>query len=96
METMNATPETYAQMIVALSALGIDCETDERFTNVLDNMLLFALEDGSFEKGKGSGSNQMSTEQAFYAMVAYSRYLADKNTLHNTVNRHGKHADHAG
>lgn len=83
MTTMTATPETYAQMIVALSALGIDCETDERFASVLDNMLTFALENGSFQKGMGSGANQMSTEQAFYAMVAYDRFLDDKTSLYD-------------
>ena len=83
MKTMSATPETYAQMIVALSALGIDCETDERFANVMDNMLSFALENGSFEKGKGSGTNQMSTEQCFYAMVAYNRFKNGQTALYD-------------
>ena len=77
METMTATTETYAQIIVARSALGLDS------ADAMDKILAFALEDGSFEKASGSGANQMSTEQAFYAMVAYSRYLADKNTLYD-------------
>ena len=83
MQTMTATTETYAQMIVALSALKINCETDERFADVMDKMLTFALENGSFEKGAGSGANQMSTEQAFYAMVAYSRFLEGKTSLYD-------------
>ena len=83
MTTMTKTPETYAQIIVALSALGIDCETDERFANDLDNMLTFALEDGSFEKAAGSGSNQMSTEQCFYALVAYSRFKNGQTSLYD-------------
>jgi len=77
METMTATTETYAQIIVARSALGLDS------ADAMGKMLAFALEDGSFEKASGSGANQMSTEQAFYAMVAYSRYLASKNTLYD-------------
>ena len=83
MTTMTKTPETYAQIIVALSALGIDCETDERFTDDLDNMLTFALEDGSFEKGVGSGANQMSTEQCFYALVAYNRFKSGQTSLYD-------------
>ncbi|MBQ6711129.1 MAG: hypothetical protein IJN18_02250, partial [Clostridia bacterium] len=59
METMTATTETYAQIIVARSALGLDS------ADVMGKMLAFALEDGSFEKAPGSGANQMSTEQAF-------------------------------
>jgi len=83
METMSATPETYAQMIVALSALGIDCETDDRFADVMDNMLTFALEDGSFQKSLTSGVNQMSTEQCFYALVAYNRFKNDQTPLYD-------------
>ena len=83
MATMSATPETYAQMIVALSALDIDCESDERFADVMDKMLAFALENGSFKKSaSASSANQMSTEQAFYALVAYSRYVNNKTSLY--------------
>ncbi len=77
METMTATTETYAQIIVARSALGLDS------ADTMGKMLAYTLEDGSFEKAPGSGANQMSTEQAFYAMVAYSRYLAGENALYD-------------
>ena len=77
METMSVTTETYAQIIVARSALGLDSEA------ALENMLTFALEDGTFRKVPNGDTNQMSTEQAFYAMVAYERYKNDENSLYD-------------
>ncbi|MBR5536363.1 MAG: S-layer homology domain-containing protein [Clostridia bacterium] len=72
-----ASPETCAQIIVAHGALGQDS------SDAMTRMLTFALKDGSFEKAPGTGVNQMSTEQAFYAMVAYDRYLSGENALYD-------------
>ncbi len=74
----NGSPETLAQIIVARSTLGLDSE------EIVNKMLAFALEDGSFKKAPSAETaNQMSTEQAFYAMVAYSRFLNEKTALYD-------------
>lgn len=73
--------EADAQVIVALSALGFDCMTDERFTksgaNVMKNLLRYAEANGSFVHDRSddtTADNEMSTEQAAYALVAYWRF----------------------
>ncbi len=71
--------EDLAQYIVALSALNLDA------TPVVELLLEFQLEDSSFEHIKGEGSNLMATEQAYYALVAYERFLLDQSALYDYV-----------
>lgn len=65
--------ESSAQVIAALSALGIDIFTDARFIKqgrtVLDGMLQFRLSDGGFSH-KGGAADDMATQQAFLAVSA--------------------------
>ena len=79
-------PESCAQMITALSALGIDPETDGRFiksgNSIVDCLLRFSLENG-FAHNIGGEYNQMSTEQAFYAMTAANRLREGKSSLYD-------------
>lgn len=80
--------ESAAQVVVALSALGLDANTDSRFVkngySVLENLLSYEQEDGSFQHTTdGSGNNQMSAEQGTYALVAYDRFKTGKNSLYN-------------
>lgn len=77
--------ETLAQMVVALSALKKDCETTEGFEDVLDKLLSFAVTDGQkgFRHVSGGNTNQMATEQSFYALVAYSRMKQGKTRLYD-------------
>lgn len=80
--------ESTAQVLVALSSLGIDGRTDSRFIknghSVLDGLEQFYLTGkGAFEHVASDGGNQMATEQAFYALVSYDRYKNNKNTLYN-------------
>lgn len=87
-ETFDAgNSETLSQIIVALSALGIDADTDSRFSadgwSVLDALLDYSLENGAFQHGMGGGANQMATEQAFYALVAYDRFMSGKTRLYD-------------
>ncbi|OOB78918.1 MAG: hypothetical protein BEN18_05485 [Epulopiscium sp. Nuni2H_MBin001] len=63
--------EALAQYVVALCALNMDA------TDVVELLLSYGLEDGSYEHVKGGGSDLMATEQAFYALVAYERMLLD-------------------
>jgi len=75
--TYNA--ESTCQVIIALSALRIDCKTDERFVkngkSVLDGLYLYALADGSFSHTKDGKTNNSATSQAMNALVSYSRFL---------------------
>ncbi len=78
--TYNA--ESTAQAIVALTALGID-PTTWNGLNAVEALLHFYLpEDGKFAHTLGGAVNQMATEQSAYALVAYSRYAAEKNSLY--------------
>lgn len=67
--------ESAAQVLVALSSLGIDAETDSQFiksgSTVLDAIASFALSDGSFSHKQGESSNSTATVQAFYSAVSY-------------------------
>ena len=102
--------ESTAQVIVALCALGIDLD-DSRFVKngktLLDNLLGYRNTDGSFSHD-GSGTNQMATEQGFYALAAVLRTMQGKNSLYRmtdtairvtgktgsaSVGLPGKHAD---
>lgn len=85
-----ANAESCAQVIVALSALNIDADTDSRFVknghSALENLLTFEQADGSFLHtlpGSDKDNNQMSSEQGTYALVAYDRFKTGKNSLYN-------------
>ena len=78
--------ESCVQMIVALCELGIPL-TDTRFVKngntMLDSLLGFYVEGNGFlHTYDGSGSNLMSTEQAFYGIVAVKRANDGKNSLY--------------
>ena len=81
-----ATPESSAQIITALSAMNIDSNADERFiksgNSALDGLLSFSVENG-FEHTNGKGYNQMSTEQSYYALVSFDRYKNGQNSLYD-------------
>ena len=82
-----ACSESCAQVIVALTALGINHETDNRFVkngvSVVDAMCLFAVKDGGFAHVPNGGRNGMATEQSYYALTAYYRMLEKKTTLYD-------------
>ena len=79
--------ESCAQVIVALTALGINPETDSRFVkngvSVVDAMCLFAVEGGGFAHIPDAGINGMATEQSQYALAAYFRFLDGKTSLYD-------------
>ena len=71
-----------------LSALKHDAATYDRFVkggrSVLEDLLSYRVnETGGFCHSKSAGENQMATEQAAYALVAYDRYNRGKYTLYN-------------
>ena len=79
-------PESTAQVIVALSAMGIDCAADERFmTNgktLFDGLEKYRLDDGSFCHALGDGMNENATVQTFYACVSYLRMTRGAGSLY--------------
>lgn len=78
--------ESCAQVLTALTAIGIDPITDERFIKngctVLDAMAEL-YENGKFRHTADGELNTLSTEQCFYAMAAYERFTNGKNTLYD-------------
>lgn len=71
--------ESCAQVILALLKLGIPLD-DERFVKnghtVMDKLMEYRLEDGSFAHVLGDPSNGVATEQAMIAIVSYLRVEA--------------------
>lgn len=81
-----ANSESCAQVIVALTALGIDPTVDSRFvkngTSPLDGLCAFACEGGGFRHSdEQMESDGMATEQGFYALVAYDRFRQGQTRL---------------
>lgn len=78
--------EAAAQAVVALTTLGISLD-DVRFVKngatVLDRLMSFQLDDGSFSHLPGGEGDQMSTEQGFYAMVAARRAEQGLSSLYD-------------
>ncbi|GAF08828.1 DUF4430 domain-containing protein [Paenibacillus pini] len=72
-----------AQVIVALTALGIDPATDSRFIkngkSALDGLLMSADPRGGFIYS--GDRNAMATDQGTYALVSYDRLVNKKNRL---------------
>lgn len=79
-------PESTAQVIAALSALGIDGETDARFikggNTLFDGLKQYRLSDGSFCHKQGGAFNETATVQVFYALVGYRRMADGKSGLY--------------
>ena len=82
-----ASCETISQVIVALSALGIDPHTDPRFVkndaSAVDGLLRYYVEGGGFRHILSGKLDGMATEQAYYALTAYYRLLEGKSPLYD-------------
>lgn len=93
----NETSESVAQIIVALSGLGIDGAKDDRFVKggnwPMTGLFQYYHSDGGFmhvKAGAATGGGAaggvvdgMATEQGLYATVAYQRLLAGKTFLYD-------------
>lgn len=77
--------ETVAQVIVALTELGISLE-DPRFVKngntLMDALLQFQKEDGGFSHLMDGETDLLATEQAFYALVAAERMRRGASSLY--------------
>ena len=82
-----ATSESTAQVLTALSALGIDGDTDSRFVkdggSVVDALLRYYVKGGGFKHIMDGEIDGMGTEQAYYALTAYYRFLSGKTNLYD-------------
>lgn len=82
-----STSESAAQVLTAISALGISYR-DTRFVKngktLVDNLISFLNSDGSFSHT--AGSNLMATEQCFYALVSAKRSEEKKAALFDMNN----------
>ena len=81
-----ANSESCAQVIVALTALGIDPAADSRFVkngaSPLDGLCAFACEGGGFRHSdEQTEPDGMATEQGFYALAAYDRFRQGQTRL---------------
>lgn len=89
--------ESTAQVIVALTTLGIDPLQDERFIKnghtLLDGLFTFRMEDGGFIHSKTfdadnptsspNESNDMASEQVLYTFIALYRHYERMRTLYD-------------
>ena len=76
--------ESSAQVIVALAALKKDAGSFAKGSiSVLADLLGYRKTDGGFSHTSDGPIDQMSTEQASYALVAYDRYKNNKKPLYD-------------
>lgn len=85
--------ESCAQVVIAISALNLDANTDVRFTktvegktlSVLGNLLQYRVaKNGGFKhQFADKAVNEMATEQALCAMAAYARFTEKANALYD-------------
>lgn len=73
-----ANPESASQVLIAVSAVGVDI-TDTRFVkngnDLIDGIIKFRLDDGSFSHTEGGDTNDTATVQAYLALTAYTLSL---------------------
>ena len=78
--------ESTAQVIVALSSIGIDCDSDPRFIkngqSLMDGLAAFYLGKGSFAH-EGNSADNMATEQAFLALTSYYRFYNSMTAIYD-------------
>lgn len=92
-DTGYTSAESCAQVVVALSALQLNANSDSSFvktvdgapTSVLGDLLRYYLGEGQGFKHTASGktADQKATEQALYAMAAYERYCRRTKALYD-------------
>ena len=79
--------ESCAQVIVALTALGIDPATDSRFvkngSTVLSALAGFYVDGGGFKHTADGELNGMATEQGYYALASYYRFVNGQTSLYD-------------
>lgn len=79
--------ESAAQVITALTALGIDPDNDARFVkngvSVLDSLCGFYVDGGGFRHVSGGKLDPTATAQGYYALAAYYRFADSQTALYD-------------
>ncbi len=79
--------ESCAQVIIALTGLGIDPAGDPRFKknggDPLSSLMSFYVPGGGFMHTASDGLNHIATEQAYYALAAYGRFKSGAKALYD-------------
>lgn len=83
----NESAESTVQALMALTALGIDPATDARFAqesgNPVSALSTFFVEGGGFWYARPGVPNGMSTEQGFYGLTDYLRFVDGKPSIYS-------------
>lgn len=76
-----------AEVIVALTAMGIDPAKSPDFTkngkSVIDGLNSLAAENGGYIYGEDKSPNLYSTKQGYYGMAAYYRFISGQTSLYD-------------
>ena len=79
--------ESAAQVITALTALGIDPDIDARFVkngaSVLDSLCGFYVDGGGFRHVSDGKLDPTATAQGYYALAAYYRFAGSQTALYD-------------
>lgn len=77
--------ESTAQVLVALSSLGYDANSESRFIKdghtLIDGMMQYRLDDGSFSHTTPCVQNETATMQVYYSLVSYCRMSEGSSPL---------------
>lgn len=85
--------DSTAEIITALSVLGIDASADKRFVksgSAIDGLSLF-YKDGEFSHTLNDTANKYSTSEAFQALCAYNRFKNGRTLLYDMSDAFAKH-----
>ena len=85
--------ESTAQVIVALTGMGINPTQDARFVKkgytTIDGLMKFAVNGGGFSHELGNSVNNLATAQGYYALVAYQRLINGQPSLYQMSDAKG-------
>ena len=78
--------ESTAQVLVALSSLGIDCRSDKRFIKggktVFDILGSFKVAEGRYAHVVGGETNESAVTQTLYSLISFDMMLKGKGLLY--------------
>lgn len=85
--------ESTAQVVIALSAVDATLIEQDKFMKnghtLLEKLLRFQKEDGSFEHIIGGGSDAMATDQGTLALLAWTRAVNGQTPLYDMTDQGG-------
>lgn len=79
--------ESISQVVIALTSIGINPRTDSRFikngTSVMTALTDYYVSNGQFEHTVNGEEDEMSTEQAYLALVSYYRLINEQSAIYD-------------